>query len=359
MVSATFESPAAILAAFAVAAVFLERFGRMLPRRLSVSMSGPVIAASIAILSPAEAGVVAVLAVFAAGFRKGRSGGVSVLARLAGFVVALVGGTLASGSLGPTVGQAMVATLYLVVEYALGSLDLGGHSRHSFAVRSEGRPVALSLLAAQIACAVLVVITYEGMRIWSLIPAVTLVMLSLQSYSLLTEVGDTYWSTVQLLVEVAEGANSARRGHARRVAESARRIASHLRLPESEIERIGYAALLHDVDAVGREEGRAECAMAEKHSAAVLQGVGFFESVTPILKLCDAVVGGGSDSAEDTRAALIVALASDSDEVIHPQVHEWGGSGLLEGVASNVERDTMAAVVGAAIHLNMPTPAVK
>ncbi len=92
------------------------------------------------------------------------------------------------------------------------------------------------------------------MGAYSLIPVVALLFLIRQSYAMLQDIRELYRTTVEVLVEAAEAQDVRRVGHAERTASIARTIGTHMGLASGQIERISYAALLHDVDAIGSPE---------------------------------------------------------------------------------------------------------
>ena len=173
-----------------------------------------------------------------------------------------------------------------------------------------------SLLAAQLSIAALVVITYEGMGVWGLSLMTLLVLLMRQSLSLVLEIRQAYRGTIEALVAAIEIQDPKRRGHARRTERIARTIGLEVGISGRELEHLGYAALLHDVDLIGVDPG-SDLAAGDadtKSAAGVVAGVGFLEEVAPILRVCD---GAQMETAVDERAARLaamVALASDIDD---------------------------------------------
>lgn len=65
----------------------------------------------------------------------------------------------------------------------------------------------------------------------------------------------SYLSTVSALAEAIETKDPYTRGHSERVSKYAAVIASGMNLPESEIERIRIAGILHDIGKIGVQEG--------------------------------------------------------------------------------------------------------
>ena len=147
----------------------------------------------------------------------------------------------------------------------------------AIAAISTGRPVGrlvrgnlvtqAPLLIAEWSASVLLLITVEGMGSWSLVPVVALLLLIRQSYALLMSIRETYRTTVEVLVEAAEGQDRRLLGHAERTAEIARRIAARMGLTVARVELVSYAALLHDVDAI-----RDHAATVRAHLSLALDG---------------------------------------------------------------------------------------
>jgi hypothetical protein len=214
------------------------------------------------------------------------------------------------------------------------------------------------LIAAQWSAAVLLLLTYGHMGRWGLIPVVALLLLMRQSYALFLDVRETYKATVEVLVEAAESQDVRRVGHAERTSVLARTIAMKIGLSASEVERISYAALLHDLGELA--EGPDLVGLGPRHAPAaeVVRGVQFFDRVEPILWVCDGGDRAAAASEPDLLAALIVALASDIDAEYHPQVAAAHQHSLLDQVAHRVTPEVKASAVGAALRLGYRIPAV-
>ena len=211
------------------------------------------------------------------------------------------------------------------------------------------------LIAAEWSAAVLLLLTYNGMSVWSLVPAMALLLLMRQSYALFLEIRETYRTTVEVLVEAAESQDDRRVGHADRTAVVARSIAVRIGLSASEVERISFAALLHDLGELADQSAATHSDSVHASSAAVVGGVQFFSRVEPVLAICDGA-GESASSDEDLLAAMIVALASDIDADDHPQVAEAHARRSLEGVLPRVTPQMKARAVGAALQLGYRVP---
>jgi hypothetical protein len=210
------------------------------------------------------------------------------------------------------------------------------------------------LLAAQVSVASLAVLTFENMRVWGLALMVVLVLLMRQSLGLLLEIRSAYRATIEALVASMELQNRWRRGHAERVERIAREIGLRLGLRGAELEALGYAALLHDVDLIGIDlEWQGSDEGFTRHSAETIEGVGFLSNVVPVLSICDGKPPAASISEAARAAAMIVAVASDYDDA-----QTSGRAATLAAtdiVRSLVGEDVGRRVVEAASALGFPT----
>jgi len=214
------------------------------------------------------------------------------------------------------------------------------------------------LLAAQWSVSVLLLITYGSMSVWSLVPAVALLLLMRQSYAMYLNIRETYRTTVEVLVQAAEGQDERRLGHAERTAVIARSIAMKVGLSSQEVERISFAALLHDVGELAEQTStEAEDPMTRASAASVVRGVEYFAKVGPVLEVCDGV-NESAPEPDDLRAALVVALASDIDAEYNPEVAQAHAGSALEIVLPIAGAAVKAKVVGTALGLGYKVPAV-
>jgi hypothetical protein len=176
-----------------------------------------------------------------------------------------------------------------------------------------------------------------------------LLLLIRQSYKVLLEVRETYRTTIEVLVEAAEGADPVRRGHAERTSRIARRIAEEMGgLGPADLERIGYAALVHDVAALASSQRQ------DASAADVLKDVGFFSSIIGILRASE----GEGDASINERERLwgfVVALASAIDEA---ECEVTTTRCTVKAAAVGVAAPLKGKAVGAAVALGYKIPAV-
>ena len=117
---------------------------------------------------------------------------------------------------------------------------------------------------------------------------VALLLLMRQSYALFLDIRETYRATVEVLVEAAESQDVRRFGHADRTAATARAIAMHIGVAAPAVERISYAALLHDLgELAATPDSEGFVPVRDIHSAEIVEGVEFFRTVEPVLRICD------------------------------------------------------------------------
>ncbi len=352
---------------FFVSTLLLDWFDISLPRGDSIGVSGALCSAALLHLGPVIAFPLCLASLTLAYWLKpGERPARWIVNGLVARLLSLSVGALAmlllgvGGSLEHRYSVAIfVPALFLLSELFIKQFEMAIASNRPLGRLIRGNLVVQApLLVAEWSASVLLLITLEGMGSWSLIPVVALLLLIRQSYALLLDIRETYRTTVEVLVEAAEGQDSRLVGHAERTAVIARRIAMRVGLTVPQVELISYAALLHDIDALGGDGGN-QSRQRIGHSSAVFEGVDFFADVLPILRVCDGDFG--EEHVHDERAllaGLIVALASDADAVESTGVLEAHAGSLVARVSPGVSSATKARVVAAALSLGYKTPAV-
>lgn len=334
--------------------VLLDLFDLWLPHGDNISVDGALAASSLVIAGPWAALAISVAARLIAGLLRGDSTGLlpALEKRLVGLtagaaVIALLLQT--EVTVGVTVTSLLVSSTLLLAELLYAqALSARGLHRGYFQLVTGNMRLQAPILIAQVSVCGLAVMTHQQMNAWSLIVAVVLLLLIRQSYASLLEVRQAYGSTVELLIDAAEGIDESRRGHAERTAAVARQVGRRLGVGASEMERLSYAALLHDVDLISRDSG-ADGA-GQRRAGLVIQDVEFLREVAPILRVCDGAPPPEA-SESDLRDAFIVALASDID------AHAEARPALaLRRVSSSVPAETRGRVVGAAVALGLALP---
>ncbi len=343
----------------------LDVFDISLPRGDSVGVAGALAGAGIVVVGPLPAMLIIVLSAVAAHvIRRGARSLRRLVTILVSRGIAVFAGALV-WAVAPKVGHelvdfALVPAVFLLTELATSQV---------FTATLKQRPLVRMLkgsfrtqapaLAAQWSASVLLLLTYDGMRAWSLIPVVALLLLMRQSYALYLDIRETYRTTVEVLVEAAESQDVRRYGHADRTAATARAIAMHIGLAASAVERVSYAALLHDLGELS-EAAVTEGMLPSRniHSAEVVAGVEFFRSVEPILRVCDGDGAAVDVTSDIALEAMIVALASDIDCESSLNARASHRDSAMSHVVPWVSSSLKARAVGAAIELGYPIPAV-
>lgn len=355
-----------VLSLFGAIAV-LDAVSVSMPRGDRVSVSGAICASSVVMIGLPWALVVSIGALLCSHLVRWHAIDVH---RLAG-EMSLRAGALAVASAvfvllesvggrgAPGVAVIILPALYLALELIGNQAYVAWQGKRDFLRLLRGNIRAQwPLLAAEWSAAALLLITYDEMGAWSLVPVSALLFLMRQSYALLHDIRETYRTTMEVLVEAAEGQDSRRIGHSERTAAIARTIAMRMGLNATEVERVSYAALLHDIDVIAGTVPSEAKQGASGRSALILKDASFFSTVVPILELCD---GDGVSSAKerDLTAALIVCLASDADAADNQQVAVAHSRDSIDRVVGLMSPGIKSRVVAAALSLGLRTPAVR
>lgn len=351
--------------------VLVDVFDISLPRGDALGVGGALVAVSMVLLGTPLAVCVGVACTIIAEFlRRTHPKGRLLAAAMTRAVSASMGWAAYAAaravevSLLPVAVVALVAFAYLLTEIVVSQVQAARQSNRKFSRLLRGNIRRQTpLLLAQVSAAVLAVLTFSEMRVWSLIPVAALLLLMRQSYALLLDMRETYRMTTEVLVEAAEGQDRRRAGHSDRTATIARRIAMRLGLGASDVERISYAALLHDVDAIGESASAnaagSDCSSGVGRSSEMLNVSHLFCDVAPVLAVCDGISSAASGASESTLlASMVVALASDADCSMRPEVRDAHSEELVRRVAPLVPPSVKARAVAAAIELGYRVPAV-
>jgi len=95
---------------------------------------------------------------------------------------------------------------------------------------------------------------YVTMGIWGIILFFIPLILARRSFELYTKMRKVYLDTIRALAAAIDAKDPYTKGHSERVAKMALALAQELNLPEREIEKIEYTALLHDIGKIGVDE---------------------------------------------------------------------------------------------------------
>jgi hypothetical protein len=347
------------VATIAAATAMIEYFDISLPRGDGIGVSGTLNSAALVMLGPRAALATSLTgALVALGLKSRRERTVSSSIELPALLVALATAAAVDALILAELGgytelrALVVSSTYLLVELAVVQALTSARSGRSYAQPLASARQQLPLLLAQVSACMLAVIIYPTMQEWSLLLVVVLLLLIRQSYALLLSTRDTYRMTVEVLVEAAEGTDVRRIGHSERTAAIAREIGASYGVSGRQIERLNYAALLHDIDALGSETRTANIRPSE-----VLEGQETFADIIPVLRVLE---GGWTSSltADDVLAAFIVGLSSDIDANQNPSlcsIHEADESVRL---ATLLPTETRVGIVSTALRLGYGVPAI-
>jgi len=95
---------------------------------------------------------------------------------------------------------------------------------------------------------------YVSIGIWGIILFFFPLILARRSFELYTKMRKIYLDTIRALATAIDAKDPYTKGHSERVAKMALALAQELYLPEREIEKIEYTALLHDIGKIGVDE---------------------------------------------------------------------------------------------------------
>lgn len=348
----------AVLVVFALCSLLLEYFDISLPRGDSLGVSGALHSAALVLLGPLYATVAAAIGTALAIVLRGRFArnssmsielpalagafGVATLVDVAARLIIPVGGAAVWRA-------ALVAASFLAAEMTIVQVLVASRSTRSALWLIRGNAVRQApLLLAEFSSSVLAVIIFPSMGLWSLVLVVVLLLLIRQSYAMLLDIRETYRTTVEVLVEAAERSDERLAGHAERTAELAREIAARCGLAPSDLERVSYAALLHDVGAIGA--GAQPSPSPGGSSSIVLGASRTFEDVVRVLQVLEnSPERRPSDS--DLMAAFVVALSSDIDASLHPRVADAHPSASLSRVGALLPPEARSRALAAAVRL--------
>ena len=349
-----------VLAAFFVAILMVDSYDIALPRGDSIGMSGPLLGAVVVAFGMVPALVMGIASsAIIQNARRLRGRDSALLDELGVRVVSiLLAGLsdLALHMLGlSSAAIVVVPGVYLLTELVGRQVALSHHRDRSLLRLLLGNLSRQSLLfAAQLSASALTILTYQSMGVWSLIPVLALLLLMRQAYSMLLDIRETYSTTVSVLIEAAESQTPGQSGHSERTAAIARAIGEQAGLSTTQIERVSYAALLHDI---GRISESGESPWVQGDSSSLLADVDFFANVIPVLRIVDGIAAGEGGLDEDNLiAGFIVALASDIDD----DDVAAGASGVasISRVSPLVSARLKAHVVAAAVGLGYSVPAI-
>ncbi len=348
------ETPAlSAVLSFAIVMTLLSVFDVWLPHGDSIDIAAPLAVGAMLVMGPVPAMGVAVASRLAAHvFRYRLERSDQLLHLLARRVISLATGALVwlelvetpLGTEWPLVSYVLAGAVAVLVDAVLLQAYAASRQRQSMGRLFMGSLRLQGLMwGAYVSVSALTAVLFPEMHVWGLLLMMGLLVVMRQSFAYLLDIRQAYRSTMEALAAALEAHDPRRQGHAERVADLARAIGMELGMHGRELERLGYAALLHDVDLIGSEPG--DPATPPSRASEVLAGVGFLKDVVPVLAVCDGL--GALAAPADRTLAYVVCRASNVDELI---THERAAvrvydHGHLEAILAVEERERVERAV--------------
>jgi len=185
------------------------------------------------------------------------------------------------------------------------------------------RPLGTMYLV-HLAMAAVVVRLYSVGFTWAFPIALLMTLILQNSFNLYLRIRRGYVETIGALARAAELDRPHDEGHARRVADLAVAVGRRMGLASADLERIGYAALLHDIGRMGSARDN-DAGNRAQRGAEIVASIPFLQDVAPLIAWHETV----EDSPEVPIGASIVRLCSHYDRLRS----EAGAQGALEQLA--------------------------
>lgn len=209
------------------------------------------------------------------------------------------------------------------------------------------RPLATMYLV-HLAMAAVAVRLYAESGAWAFPIALLLTLILQNSFNLYLRIRRGYADTIGALAHAAELDRPHDSGHARRVADLAVAVGRRMGLSSRELERIGYAALLHDIGRMG-DVGDDASGIHAHRGAEIVASIPFLEDVAPLIER-----PGEDGAASQPVGAEIVRVCSHYDrlrtnvgaqQALDELIEESGGlSGRVLETLNDVVRNPHAKV---------------
>jgi hypothetical protein len=127
---------------------------------------------------------------------------------------------------------------------------------------------------------------FRATGLWVLPVALLLTLILQNSFNLYLRIRKAYGETIGALAHAAELDRPGDSGHARRVADLSVSVGRAMGLSSSELSRIGFAGLLHEIGRIG-DHGRDQAQTHKRRGADIASRVPFLEGVAPLIHCPD------------------------------------------------------------------------
>lgn len=362
-----------LMAAFVVAYAFVDAMHVRLARGDTVFVDGAIALASVLLLTPSEAVIACLLGValgatFDLGSEKVLVVRLGEILRRPLLVAALAALASAPANREALVNGDMLALLWAiglgllhsVGDFSLVAIGMSLERRMGFwsIVRGLARSLA-ALYAAHISLGVVSALLFPSGRFWGFGLMVALVLLIQYSFNLLLKTKGAYDETIQALVRASElQSEDGDEGHSRRVADMCVYSGRLLGLSTKSLERLNYAALLHEIGRIGLSDGVDSSFVVTAHphrGAEIVGGIPFLASTSGIIRSqsVDPVVESSALSDDDALCAQLIGVCCALDRHFGSdfgrRLNEASMSRGIETCAPRVDKRVREAVLRASI----------
>jgi putative nucleotidyltransferase with HDIG domain len=365
-----------------------ESLAVAIPGGGSISLSYPLAVATILLLGPGYAAVVALVSNVPYLFARPRSkwdrllfntAQVVLAVALPGIVFTLLGGTVPeAGSQLTILPLVVVATLGIIVNFGLTSLGwniLSGESLPRVWARLFSWMSPSQLVLGFVGIAIAIIVRATGG--FGLALFVVPLLVARQTYQQSVRLREAYADTISSLVAALEAKDLYTKGHSIRVAEYAVMIAEEMGMSLEHVQRIEYAALLHDIGKVGvshrvlskeaklSDEEYAEIKRHPEIGAHIVADVPYLADLVPFIeshheRLDGRGYGHGVQGNDIPLEARILSVADSYDAMTSVRPYRGAmshGAALDElhvGSGTQFDPDVVAAFEHALSHASMP-----
>jgi len=231
-----------------------------------------------------------------------------------------------------------VGTIYAVVDLLTIAMQerIAGGAGIADGIVLLTRPLG-SVYMVHIALAAVVIRVYPSLGLWGFAIALLLTLILQNSFGLYLRIRRAYAQTIGALAHAAELDRPDDTGHARRVADLAVSVGREMGISSLDLERIGYAALLHDIGRIGGDRLEQDITHPER-GAAIVSDVPFLEGVAPLIAHYRDV-----EAKDAPMGAMIVGVCCRLDRLSLTQERHVALE-LLEREESGARCDVVAAL---------------
>lgn len=149
-------------------------------------------------------------------------------------------------------GAIITALAYFSIDTGVDSLMFSLEKGVGYRVAFAGKAHLLAFVYLTFTTiSLLMAIMFRWMDFWSVLVFSLPLAVTGQSFKLYLDIRKTYNSTIKALTATIEAQDTTREGHAQRVTDYSLAIARELGMYGNELERINYAAILHDIGKLG------------------------------------------------------------------------------------------------------------